>query len=97
MTTFLSLPPHRYERKKNIVLALKAYALLVSTKERGGGGVDKSDVLLVIAGGFDTRVLENVEYHKVSSDEWVHRVADLGDGLRSWLNMHSFIVSRRGT
>lgn len=51
---FLSL--NRYERKKNVGLALEAFALL--DKE------SKTSALLVIAGGYDPRVTENVEYHK---------------------------------
>ena len=47
---------NRYERKKDINLALKAFALLL--KE---GKYD--DVVLVVAGGYDTRVVENVEHH----------------------------------
>ena len=42
---------NRYERKKDIPLAIKACAGL------------KSPVTLVIAGGYDERVLENVEHH----------------------------------
>lgn len=61
----------RFERKKNIELALQAFTLMVSSRDSGGGGVDKKDVLLVIAGGFDTRILENVEYHKVMTSTFV--------------------------
>lgn len=46
---FLSI--NRFERKKNIDLAISAFALLGS-----------SDVTLTIAGGFDERLRENVEY-----------------------------------
>lgn len=42
---------NRYERKKNHELAIKAYSLLRSTQ-----------VKLVIAGGYDPRLNENVDY-----------------------------------
>ncbi len=42
---------NRYERKKDIPLALKACQKL------------SKPVTLVIAGGYDERVLENVEHH----------------------------------
>lgn len=42
---------NRYERKKDIPLALKACAGL------------KKPAKVVIAGGYDERVLENVEHH----------------------------------
>jgi len=42
---------NRYERKKDIPLAIKACAAL------------NRPVTLVIAGGYDERVLENVEHH----------------------------------
>ncbi len=42
---------NRYERKKDIPLALKACAGL------------KKPATLVIAGGYDERVIENVEHH----------------------------------
>ncbi|KAH6713786.1 hypothetical protein BKA61DRAFT_643653 [Leptodontidium sp. MPI-SDFR-AT-0119] len=47
---------NRFERKKDIGLAIKAYA-----------GLDKKgreNVMLVLAGGYDNRVQENVVYHK---------------------------------
>ena len=43
---------NRYERKKDIPLALRACSL-----------IDLSNVVLVIAGGYDERVIENVEHH----------------------------------
>ncbi|CAE7542477.1 alg2, partial [Symbiodinium microadriaticum] len=59
---FVSL--NRYERKKNIMLALHALSLLLAKKEHGGEGVKCRDVLLVVAGGYDERVVENVEHYK---------------------------------
>jgi alpha-1,3/alpha-1,6-mannosyltransferase len=61
---FVSL--NRYERKKNVVLALDALAvlktLLRSHKQQGERG---ERVILVVAGGYDRRVLENMEYLEV--------------------------------
>ena len=51
VTTFLSI--NRYERKKNIGLAIRAFAKLPRGKSR-----------LIVAGGYDSRVLENVEHHQ---------------------------------
>ena len=45
---------NRYERKKNIPLALKAFAI----------HHESQNSILVIAGGYDTRVMENVEHEK---------------------------------
>lgn len=47
---------NRFERKKNIELALEAYALLLHVRE------DSRNHLLVIAGGYDDRVPENIEH-----------------------------------
>lgn len=47
---------NRYERKKNISLALQAYAL--------SDEVRQSDSKLIICGGYDDRVPENVDYLK---------------------------------
>lgn len=59
---FVSL--NRYERKKEIEVALQSFAEI---KNRKGA-------TLVIAGGYDTRVRENVEYHQ----ELVQMAKDLG-------------------
>ena len=47
---------NRFEKKKNVALAIKAFGGL-TTKQRVG-------VRLVIAGGYDSREAENVAYHK---------------------------------
>ncbi|KXJ86636.1 UDP-Glycosyltransferase/glycogen phosphorylase [Microdochium bolleyi] len=47
---------NRFERKKDIELAVKAFAKLQESQRKG--------VRLVLAGGYDNRVVENVEYHK---------------------------------
>lgn len=56
---FLSI--NRYERKKDLPLALHAMAAL---RERLGEGRLWERVQLVVAGGYDSRVRENVEHHK---------------------------------
>ncbi len=47
---------NRFERKKNIALAIRAYNNLDASARQG--------TRLIIAGGYDHRVNENVEYHK---------------------------------
>ncbi|KAI0142450.1 glycosyltransferase family 4 protein [Hypoxylon sp. NC0597] len=47
---------NRFERKKDIALAIKAFAGLSKEAREG--------VRLVVAGGYDPRVAENVNYHK---------------------------------
>ncbi|KAI1106787.1 glycosyltransferase family 4 protein [Jackrogersella minutella] len=47
---------NRFERKKDIALAIKAFAGLSADAREG--------VRLVVAGGYDPRVSENVNYHK---------------------------------
>ncbi|KAK7948551.1 mannosyltransferase [Apiospora aurea] len=47
---------NRFERKKDVALAIKAYAGLSPSARKG--------VRLVVAGGYDPRVPENVGYHK---------------------------------
>ncbi|PHH67141.1 hypothetical protein CDD81_2910 [Ophiocordyceps australis] len=46
---------NRFERKKDIGLAIKAFAALPHAKRR--------DAHLILAGGYDSRVAENVAYH----------------------------------
>ncbi|EFQ35098.1 glycosyl transferase group 1 [Colletotrichum graminicola] len=47
---------NRFERKKDVALAVKAFASLPAGKRKG--------VRLVIAGGYDLRSAENYQYHK---------------------------------
>ncbi|KAJ4144340.1 hypothetical protein LMH87_003228 [Akanthomyces muscarius] len=47
---------NRFERKKDIGLAIRAFASIPDDERRG--------VRLVLAGGYDRRVAENVEYHR---------------------------------
>jgi alpha-1,3/alpha-1,6-mannosyltransferase len=53
MRYFVSL--NRYERKKNIGLALKAFKVFIDENPRSG-------TKLIIAGGHDPTLLENREY-----------------------------------
>ncbi|CAK7272693.1 Alpha-1,3-mannosyltransferase-like protein [Sporothrix epigloea] len=54
---------NRFERKKDIGLAIRAFAGLPSDR-RGGGGDGANRTRLVVAGGYDSRVAENVDYHR---------------------------------
>ena len=51
---FLSI--NRFERKKDVGLVIRAYARLTAAT--------RQSTRLIIAGGYDTRVTENVNYHK---------------------------------
>jgi alpha-1,3/alpha-1,6-mannosyltransferase len=53
----LVLSINRFERKKNIQLAVYAFAYLKQKK-----GLDLSNVKLILSGGYDIRESENVEY-----------------------------------
>ncbi|KAH9779031.1 GDP-Man:Man(1)GlcNAc(2)-PP-Dol alpha-1,3-mannosyltransferase [Citrus sinensis] len=57
---FLSI--NRFERKKNIDLALSAFAMLQNLEEDVFKNHNTADVTLTIAGGYDKRLRENVEY-----------------------------------
>ncbi|RYP70134.1 hypothetical protein DL771_005646 [Monosporascus sp. 5C6A] len=57
---------NRFERKKDVALAIRAFAGLALPQRRG--------VRLVLAGGYDPRVVENVAYHR----ELVALAASLG-------------------
>lgn len=56
---------NRFERKKDIGLAIRAYHELSSAARQG--------TRLIIAGGYDQRVTENVQYHR--------ELVDLAEGL----------------
>ncbi|EPB85826.1 alpha-1,3-mannosyltransferase ALG2 [Mucor circinelloides 1006PhL] len=53
---------NRFEKKKNVELALRAFALL--RKDDMISQEEFSEYRLVLAGGYDKRVVENVEYLK---------------------------------
>lgn len=54
---------NRYERKKNIGLSIRAFKIFKQELEKNKIK-DDSQYVLVIAGGYDLRVTENVEHHK---------------------------------
>jgi alpha-1,3/alpha-1,6-mannosyltransferase len=57
--TILMVSLNRYERKKNIPLALESFAYYMKQEGR-----DRNlDPVLVIAGGYDPRLEENVQVH----------------------------------
>lgn len=58
---FLSI--NRFERKKNIDLAIKAFATLMRQQENAlVSSVRRENVRLVVTGGYDKRLAENREY-----------------------------------
>ncbi|KAI9187232.1 hypothetical protein LWI28_025772 [Acer negundo] len=57
---FLSI--NRFERKKNIDLAVSAFAMLQTLEGDVFRNHNLADVTLTIAGGYDKRLRENVEY-----------------------------------
>uniref|UniRef100_A0AAQ6IS31 Alpha-1,3/1,6-mannosyltransferase ALG2 n=2 Tax=Anabas testudineus TaxID=64144 RepID=A0AAQ6IS31_ANATE len=58
-TSCLFLSLNRYERKKNLGLALEALAALRSSLPQG----QRAGIHLVVAGGYDDRVPENVQHY----------------------------------
>ena len=56
-TLFTCLSINRYERKKNIGLAIESFAKVVQSSS-------SNDLKLIVAGGYDHRVEENKEYYK---------------------------------
>lgn len=75
---FFSL--NRYERKKNINLALHAYALLLNEHPNLREGKDR--VKLVVAGGYDLQVKENIEHKR--------QLEDLAKQLNIQENVHFY-------
>jgi len=82
-TFFLSI--NRYERKKNLALAIKAYSELEEAS--------RSKVTLVMAGGWDNRVQENVQHfdeletlvHKLGISDQVEFLRSPSDQEKLWL------------
>ncbi|XP_011044077.1 PREDICTED: alpha-1,3/1,6-mannosyltransferase ALG2 [Populus euphratica] len=79
---FLSI--NRFERKKNIELAVSAFARLHALEEHALQSQKLNEATLTIAGGYDSRLRENVEY----LDELKHLAAREGVSSRI-----SFITS----
>mmetsp|Transcript_82621 Transcript_82621/g.96616 ORF Transcript_82621/g.96616 Transcript_82621/m.96616 type:complete len:420 (+) Transcript_82621:26-1285(+) len=92
-TYFFSL--NRYERKKNINLALKAYAKFKELKKN-------TNLKLVICGGYDHRVRENVEHLEelralakslnIEEDKEIFFLCSVSDSARATLLRNSFCV-----
>lgn len=86
---FFSL--NRYERKKNIGLALEAYDELLAQHPEVSEG--KNRVKLVIAGGYDPKVTENIEHKKeleelakqLNISELVHFYTAISNETRKYL------------
>lgn len=90
---YVFLSVNRFERKKNIGLALKA----VKALEKIVSKIEWERTVLVVAGGYDSRVEENVEHF----DELVRLADELGishkvtflqspsDKYKTWLMRHS--------
>jgi alpha-1,3/alpha-1,6-mannosyltransferase len=84
---FLSL--NRYERKKNHGLAIEAMALLLKNVD----DANRAKLRLVIAGGWDERVAENVQHFKelqlhakkLGVDSYVLFYRKVSDLERNWL------------
>lgn len=73
---FLSI--NRFERKKNIELAVSAFARLHHLEEHALQSQKLNEATLTIAGGYDSRLRENVEY----LDELKHLAAREGVSSR---------------
>lgn len=56
---FIFLSINRYEKKKNIALAIKA----LNSLKQSISQFEWARVYLIVAGGYDNRVSENIEYH----------------------------------
>lgn len=56
---FIFLSINRYERKKNLPLAIRALSALLETLN----STERAEVHLVVAGGYDERVVENKEHY----------------------------------
>ncbi|EER04724.1 Alpha-1,3-mannosyltransferase ALG2, putative [Perkinsus marinus ATCC 50983] len=81
---------NRYERKKNIALAIAAYKLFLGSSDASAVDVD-SLPRLVVAGGYDSRVRENVEHYSELKEKArgmgreVIFLRSVSDGVRLWL------------
>ncbi|CDW77836.1 alpha--mannosyltransferase alg2 [Stylonychia lemnae] len=60
---------NRYERKKDIPLALLSFNYYLENQIKQFGQDSVKDVYLVIAGGYDTRLSENVQVHEELVDQ----------------------------
>jgi len=62
--SFIFLSINRYERKKKIELAIQAFSLLQSKFNSSSSTVGNPAIHLIVAGGYDERVDENVDYFR---------------------------------
>ena len=92
---FLSL--NRYERKKNISLAIAALKHFKGLKgtssgvKATGNNIATQKVLLVIAGGYDLRVTENVEYLEVAQINFMCCFKSLQKYYK-WIFYHVWLI-----
>lgn len=78
---FLSI--NRFERKKNIMLAIEAFAKM--RKNMDAPTIEQKKPRLVLAGGYDLKVSENVEYYQ----ELLERAQSHGLLVHSPLPIHA--------
>lgn len=87
---------NRFERKKNHGLAIDAFAIILEKMD----AKEKEKLRLVIAGGYDERVLENVEHlkelqqhaHQAGVSDYVSFFTKLPDRERNWLLWNCKVV-----
>jgi alpha-1,3/alpha-1,6-mannosyltransferase len=60
--TFISL--NRFEAKKNVALAINAFSLFLKSTKTSSANPNLSNTRLVLAGGYDPRVQENIDVLK---------------------------------
>eukprot|EP00043_Microstomoeca_roanoka_P012561 m.121770 g.121770 ORF g.121770 m.121770 type:complete len:415 (+) comp15532_c0_seq2:286-1530(+) len=91
---FLSI--NRYERKKNLMLALEAMASLRDNLKQSSRAADWSNVHLVLAGGYDPRLPENVEYFEELQKKAEYLdIAEHVTFLRSFSDADKVLLLRR--
>nr|SVE93618.1 EOG090X069M [Scapholeberis mucronata] len=93
---FVFLSINRYERKKNLALAIHSFALLKATLE-------KPNVHLIMVGGYDERLVENVEYFEelrkisasVNLDDSITFLRSPSDDIKTCLlkNCHTLLYT----
>lgn len=85
---------NRFERKKNVALAVRAFVLLRELVPREV----YARAQLVLAGGYDPRVRENVEYHeelRAAAEDAGLSVADYPDLTAQVVFLRSFTEAQR--
>jgi len=75
---------NRYERKKNIGLAIRSFREFLDSKE-----INSQEYILVIAGGYDDAVIENVEHYE--------ELQALAEGLNNVIFLRSISNEERLT